>query len=187
MNISQFKSLKFPAHNFLHWLNLENIIWALFLTIIFILTFECLLSPIACFIFSVPALSFIKNIELEKIFSYIATVTVGIFMAILCFYLIKFFDFILNKVIKFPVKLSAIRIILLIFSFVMFYGMGWLSGVLFVGMYDDHPGQNDEAAEQRWYDEESRTGANWSITWGLTSMGVLLLIFKLRDKRKKKL
>lgn len=195
MHIQKLKSLKFPALNSLHWLkwlNLENIIWALFLTIIFTLTFVYLFSPIAYYVFSIPGLSFIKNIEFEKIFTYITTGIGGIFIAILCFYLIKFFEFILNKIIKFPIRLSSLRLILLIFSFVVFYGLGWLCGGIFAWVYDDRDGQHGNDSEDKILMkqidiEEAKTSNDWGITWSLTSSVIILLVFKKVDKANNKL
>ena len=195
MHIQKLKSLKFPALNSLHWLkwlNLENIIWALFLTIIFTLTFVYLFSPIAYYVFSIPGLSFIKNIEFEKIFTYITTGIVGIFIAVLCFYLIKFLEFILNKIIKFPIRLSSLRLILLIFSFVVFYGLGWLCGGIFAWGYDDRDGQHGNDSEDKILMkqidiEEAKTSNDWGITWSLTSSVIILLVFKKVDKANNKL
>ncbi len=91
------------------------------------------------------------------------------------------------KSLKFPAKLSMIRVLILVFSFIVFYGFGWLCGGIFVLIGDAHPGANDEAMNKIWEYKEREASESWSLTWGLASAYILLLIFKLRDKRKKKL
>ena len=102
------------------------------------------------------------------------------------------------KSLKFPTKLSIVRVLILVFSFIVFYGLGWLCGWLFVAMGDTHPGQTaamcfnrqEEEKEykkerQEWNDREDKASNDWSLAWGLTSTGIFLFIFNQRDKIKK--